>query len=100
MKIEKGRQAEDCKKAQLVAPLIDRNRCEGKKDCEAVCPYDVFEIKTVLPSDKEKLSWLGKLKLRVHGGIQAYVRDPDLCHACGLCVTACPEKAVTLLSRS
>jgi 4Fe-4S ferredoxin len=25
------------------------------------------------------------------------VIKPDACHACGLCVTACPEKAITLI---
>ena len=28
---------------------------------------------------------------------QAFVERPDACHACGLCVPACPEKAITLV---
>jgi NAD-dependent dihydropyrimidine dehydrogenase PreA subunit len=32
----------------------------------------------------------------VHGGVQAFVVNGDECHACGLCATACPEKAIRL----
>ena len=32
-----------------VAPVVDRNRCEGKEDCVRVCPYDVFEIRGARP---------------------------------------------------
>jgi NAD-dependent dihydropyrimidine dehydrogenase PreA subunit len=39
---------------------------------------------------------LGKLKTKVHGRKKAFVAQPGACHACGLCVTACPEKAITL----
>ena len=30
---------------------------------------------------------------------QALVKAPDDCHACGLCVEACPEDAITLRAR-
>ena len=30
-----------------VAPVVDRNRCEGKEDCVRVCPFNVFEIGTL-----------------------------------------------------
>jgi 4Fe-4S ferredoxin len=39
---------------------------------------------------------LQKLKLRVHGMKVAYTPNADACRACGLCVTACPERAITL----
>jgi ferredoxin len=39
---------------------------------------------------------LNKLKLRVHGMQVAYTPNADACRACGLCVTACPEQAITL----
>jgi 4Fe-4S ferredoxin len=82
-----------------VAPEVDRNRCEAKSDCVDVCPYDVFEIRTLAASDRASLSLIGKLKSWAHGGKQAYVVRPDACHACNLCVTACPEQALTLVSR-
>ncbi|HEY4184287.1 MAG TPA: ferredoxin family protein [Polyangia bacterium] len=25
-------------------PVVDRARCEGKRDCVEVCPYGVFEV--------------------------------------------------------
>jgi len=40
---------------------------------------------------------LNKLKLRVHGMHVAYTPNADACRACGLCVTACPERAITLV---
>jgi NAD-dependent dihydropyrimidine dehydrogenase PreA subunit len=79
-----------------VAPVVDRNRCEAKADCVRVCPYDVFEIRPLAAEDRASLSWLGTLKAWAHGNKQAYVIRPDACHACQLCITACPEKALRL----
>jgi len=88
---------ERCKKESgLVAPVVDRNRCEGKGDCIEVCPFDVFEIGKITTEERSQLSLKGKLKAWAHQGKQAYVVNPDACHACGLCITACPEKALKL----
>ena len=39
---------DDCKKAAgVVQPVINRGDCEGKRDCEKVCPYQVFEVRTI-----------------------------------------------------
>lgn len=82
-----------------VMPVIDRNRCEGKAACVAVCPTHVFAV-GVLPGDaRAGLSWRGRLKGFAHGWKQALVTDPDACAACGRCVTACPERAITLARR-
>ena len=91
----------DCKGlADRVVPLIDRNRCEAKGGCVEVCPYLVFEIRSLAPADRAALSFRGKLKAWGHGHRQAYVLRPDDCHACGLCVQACPEAAIRLMPRS
>lgn len=88
----------DCKgQAGRVVPLIDRNRCEAKGGCVEVCPYEVFEIRPLAPADRAALSFRGKLKAWGHGHRQAYVVRPDDCHACGLCVQACPEDAIRLV---
>ena len=79
-----------------VAPVVDRNRCEGKEDCVLVCPYDVFTIQPLTDIDRANLSFIGKLKAWAHGGKQAYVTNPQACHACKLCISACPEKALKL----
>jgi 4Fe-4S ferredoxin len=88
---------EECKKEPgLLAPVIDRNRCEGKADCEEVCPYDVFDIGVLPEAERASLSFGGRIKSFFHGYKQAFaVRAAD-CHACGLCVAACPEKAIKL----
>jgi NAD-dependent dihydropyrimidine dehydrogenase PreA subunit len=80
-------------------PVIDREHCEGKADCVAVCPYGVFEVRTMESEDFRELSLLGKLKSLAHRKRTAYTPRADACQACGLCVVACPEKAVTLSVR-
>ncbi|WP_208797007.1 4Fe-4S dicluster domain-containing protein [Gluconobacter thailandicus] len=81
----------------LVIPVVDFNRCEGKDACVAVCPYDVFEVRKIDPSDYRDLSFVGKIKSRIHGGMVAYTPHADQCRACGLCVKACPERAIKLV---
>ena len=96
----RGRPGQQCRaKANTHEPVIDRARCEGKADCVAVCPYGVFEVRRMADEDFRALSFLGQLKSRVHGRLSAYTPRADACQACGLCVTACPEHAITLLSR-
>jgi len=90
----------DCKEhAGVVAPVIDRARCEGKADCVEVCPYDVFAIGKISDEDFRALPLLGKLKSLAHGKKTAYTPAADACRACGKCVTACPEKAIKLARR-
>lgn len=79
-----------------VVPVVDPSRCENKGPCVEVCPYDVFEIRSLLPLEWKQLGWVSRFKVRVHGGKQAFVVRPEDCHACGQCVTACPEKAIKL----
>ena len=95
-----NRPGEECKAAPAAwQPVIDRNKCEGKKDCVEVCPYDVFEVRRIDDADFAKLGVLGKLKSVAHGRQSAYTPAADRCQACGLCVVACPEKAITLTKR-
>jgi 4Fe-4S ferredoxin len=89
----------ECKETSVLAPVIDRNRCEGKEDCVRVCPYDVFEIRKLSQDERAALSFAGRIKAFFHGNKQAFVIDPELCHACGACVSACPEKAIKLARR-
>ena len=80
----------------VFAPVVSRSKCEGKKDCVEVCPYGVFEVRTIEDRDFAQLGFFAKLKSRAHGKQTAYTPNADACRACGLCVKACPEKAITL----
>ncbi|MGD0192870.1 MAG: ferredoxin family protein [Rhizomicrobium sp.] len=89
---------DDCKQpAGITVPLIDRERCEGKEDCVAVCPYSVFEVRKLEKSERAQLSLKGRIKAFVHGNRQAFAVHADQCHACGACVAACPETAIRLV---
>ena len=80
----------------MVYPVVDLKRCEGKGDCERVCPESVFQVRRIDDEDYGQLGALQKFKLRVHGMKIAYTPNADACRSCGLCVAACPEHAITL----
>jgi NAD-dependent dihydropyrimidine dehydrogenase PreA subunit len=87
----------DCKHpAGVFVPVVNPRRCEGKAACASVCPYDVYIVRRFERAELPSLGLLGTLKWWVHGGIQADPVRADQCHGCGLCVTACPENAITL----
>jgi NAD-dependent dihydropyrimidine dehydrogenase PreA subunit len=92
-----GRPGENCLAApHAYEPKVDRARCEGKSDCVAVCPYAVFEVRAIDEAEYRTLPWLTRFKLLAHGKRTAYTPRLDACQACGLCVVACPEHAITL----
>ena len=80
----------------VIRPIVDLRRCEGKGDCVRVCPENVFHVRQVDETDYRALSLLHRLKLRVHGMEVAYTPNANACRACSLCVSACPEQAITL----
>ena len=77
-------------------PVIDHGRCEGKSDCVVVCPNAVFEVRRIERTDFADLDLLAKLRVVAHRRRTAYTPGFDQCRACGLCVVACPEGAITL----
>jgi 4Fe-4S ferredoxin len=81
-------------------PVIDAERCEGAGPCVQVCPVDVFTMRKPTSDERKRLSWKARIKVFVHGGKQAFVTQADACRGCGLCVTACPEKAIKLSRRN
>jgi 4Fe-4S ferredoxin len=93
-----GRPAQDChQSAGRFVPVIDRNLCEGKADCVAVCPCSVFEMRTLSQADRSAMPFLSRFKAMVHGNRQAYAVRAQACEACGLCIAACPERAIQLV---
>ena len=78
-------------------PIVDFSRCEAKGPCVDVCPFDVFQIRRIDPSDFARLGVFSKIKNLVHGNKVSYTPGADQCRACGLCVQACPEHAIRLM---
>ena len=77
-------------------PVVDRGKCEGKAECVAVCPKNVFEVRRIDDADFAALGVFAKLKSVAHGRKTAYTPRADACESCGKCVEACPEKAIKL----
>ena len=82
--------------AGTFVPLVDHARCEGKRDCLDVCPNDVFEVRRMDDADYARLGLLGRVRASAHRRQTAYTPRAEACRACGLCVVACPEGAITL----
>ena len=46
VKLTEAQMANECAgNPGTVAPVVDRNRCEGEEQCVQVCPYNVFEVR-------------------------------------------------------
>ena len=88
----------DCKyDAGIMIPVINKSKCEAKDKCTAVCPYNVFELRSLTPEDKIGLNFFIKLKIKAHSNKQAFVVRGQDCHACSDCIKACPEHAIKLV---
>jgi NAD-dependent dihydropyrimidine dehydrogenase PreA subunit len=95
----KDRPGAECKApAGQFQPIVNIATCEGKADCLAVCPYDVFEIGQVSDDEFRGQNFLTRIKMRIHGRKTARTPRADACRACGLCVVACPERAISLVA--
>jgi 4Fe-4S ferredoxin len=92
------RPGEKCRAdAAAWVPVVDREKCEGKAECVGVCPYSVFELGTLTDVEYRSLGFVGRAKARHHDLRTARTPRAAECRACGLCVVACPEDAVTLV---
>lgn len=73
--------------------LINETSCDGCGDCVEVCPHSAIHMKILSTEEVKKLSFKGRLKVRVKGSEKAYI-DQDLCVSCGICMKECHEFAI------
>jgi ferredoxin len=59
----------------------------------------VFEVGTIADEEYRALPFFARIKVKVHGMRTAHTPRLDACQACGLCVVACPERAIKLVQR-
>jgi 4Fe-4S ferredoxin len=78
-------------------PIVERGKCEGKAACVDVCPYDVFEVKPIDEAEYRAQPAFTRFRLWMHGKKTATTPRAQACQACGLCVVACPEDAISLV---
>ena len=89
--------ANDCREPEIMKPVINLGKCEGAGDCAHVCPYDVFEIRVATEKERAGFNLKERIKSYVHRHKKGFVVKAGQCHTCGLCVKACPEKAIKLV---
>ena len=71
--------------------VVDYHACEGKQTCLDVCPSDVFEMQPTQVRNP-----LFRLKIKIHGGKQAFPVNESACIGCMECVKVCPELAIAV----
>jgi 4Fe-4S ferredoxin len=54
-------------------------------------------MQSLSDADKTAMPFFSRFKARIHGNRQAFAVRANDCQACGDCITACPEKAITLM---
>ena len=73
--------------------VVDESSCDGCGNCVVTCPHSAIEIVTLNDDQVQKLSFKGRLKVKVKGAEKAYI-DQNICTACGKCMKQCHEFAI------
>ena len=81
-------------------PVVNPAKCEGKEPRMALCSAHVFTLDVLPREQRTGLGLMGALEGMAYGWKQAFVTYGDARQGCGLCVTACPEQAISLKRNS
>ena len=72
---------------------IDEASCDACGICVETCPHSAIEIITLSEEQVKKLSFKGRLKVKIKGRNKAHINQ-NLCMACGKCMKQCHEFAI------
>jgi 2-oxoglutarate ferredoxin oxidoreductase subunit delta len=78
---------------------INQSKCDGCGVCANTCPNNVLVIKNISDKEFEKLSLIGKLKVKIKGRQKSYVKNLSSCTACKRCEKVCHESAIKVGDR-
>lgn len=72
---------------------VDETSCDGCGVCVDICPQSAIQIKNLSEKEVKKMSFKGRLKVKIKGNNKAYINS-DVCTTCGLCMKQCHEFAI------
>ena len=81
-------------------PVVDHGRCEAKRDACGSAPTTCSRCGAwTSTTSRPWACWASSVRT-AHRRMTAYPVRADQCDECGLCVTVCPEEAITLVPGS
>ena len=76
--------------------IINNVSCDGCGVCVQLCPQHVLALIELPDAEIKKLSFLGRLKIRVKGKMKSFVQNSESCNMCGTCIKNCHEHAIKI----
>jgi heterodisulfide reductase subunit A-like polyferredoxin len=65
--------------SEVMAAVVDPDRCRGCGDCEQVCEFGAIQLQTAVSGGEERVAWV----------------DESICRGGGICAARCPAGAIT-----
>ncbi|MCT4673947.1 MAG: 4Fe-4S binding protein [Prolixibacteraceae bacterium] len=73
--------------------IVNEASCDGCGKCIEICPKNAINIKELNEIAVKRLSFKGRLKVRIKGNKKASINQ-NICVGCGRCLKQCHEFAI------